>query len=130
MADNRWDVWKLTAVGLAAVMVGTLVVALALVMTVAGVRPGWAADDRKVKAATEQVESGAKKIGQGKIGEGVEQTAKGIGNTVVEGAKFSGDKLKAAGKAAEPKAQSTWGHVKEGARSFGQSVKTFFSRLF
>jgi len=104
--------------------------ALALAMTVVWALPGSAADDRKVKAATGQVESGAKKIGQGKIGEGVEQTAKGIGNTVVEGAKFSGDKLKEAGKAAEPKAKSTWEHVKEGATSFGQSVKTFFSRLF
>lgn len=81
-------------------------------MTVVWTLPGWAADDRKVKAATSQVDSGAKKIGQGKIGEGVEQTAKGIGNTVVEGAKFSGNKLK------------------EGATSFGQSVKSFFSRLF
>lgn len=99
-------------------------------MTVVWACPGWAADDRKVKAATGQIESGAKKIGQGKIGEGVEQTAKGIGNTVVEGAKFSGDKLKAAGKAAEPEAKSTWGHIKEGATSFGQSIKTFFSRLF
>ena len=36
-----------------------------------------AADDSKVKAATQQVETGAKKIGDGKIGEGVEQTAKG-----------------------------------------------------
>lgn len=106
------------------------VTALALGMTVVWTLPGWAADDRKVKAATGQVESGAKKIGQGKIGEGVEQTAKGIGNTVVEGAKFSGEKLKEAGKAAEPKAKTTWEHVKEGATSFGQSVKTFFSRLF
>jgi len=88
------------------------VTVLALMMTVVWALPGWAADDRKVKAATGQVESGAKKIGQGKIGEGVEQTAKGIGNTVVEGTK------------------TTWGHVKEGATSFGQSVKTFFSRLF
>ncbi|HEX6032141.1 MAG TPA: hypothetical protein VFY90_11990 [Tepidiformaceae bacterium] len=39
-----------------------------------------AADDSKVKAATEQVERGAKKIPDGKIGEGVEETAKGIGD--------------------------------------------------
>jgi hypothetical protein len=105
-------------------------IGLALVVTAAGAYPGWAADDRKVKAATGQVDSGAKKIGQGKIGEGVEQTAKGIGNTVVEGAKFSGDKLKDAGRAAEPKAKSSWSHVKQSATSFGQSVKTFFSSLF
>jgi len=107
-----------------------VVLALALAITVVWTLPGAAADDRKVKAATGQVESGAKKIGQGKVGEGIEQTAKGIGNTVVEGAKFSGDKLKAAGQAAEPKAKSTWQNVKDGANSFGQSVKSFFSRLF
>ncbi|HET9488345.1 MAG TPA: hypothetical protein VFR64_01130 [Methylomirabilota bacterium] len=104
--------------------------ALALAMTIAWALPGWAADDRKVKAATGQVESGARKIGKGKIGEGVEETAKGIGNTVVEGAKYSGEKLKEAGKAAEPKAKTTWQHVKDGASSFGQSVKNFFSNLF
>jgi hypothetical protein len=106
------------------------VTALVLALTFAWALPGWAADDRKVKAATDQVESGAKKIGQGKIGEGVEETAKGIGKTVVEGARYSGDKLKEAGKAAEPKAKTTWQHVKEGASSFGQSVKNFFSNLF
>jgi hypothetical protein len=50
-----------------------------------------AADDSKVKAATEQVERGAKKIPDGKIGQGVEETSKGIGNTVSEGAKYSGE---------------------------------------
>ena len=53
-----------------------------------------AADDSKVKAATDQVERGAKKIPDGKIGEGVQETAKGIGNTVVEGAKYSGENIK------------------------------------
>jgi len=89
-----------------------------------------AADDSKVKAATEQVERGAKKIPDGKIGEGVEQTAKGIGNTVVEGAKFSGDKLKEAGKAAEPPAKSAWRNARDGAVDFGHSVKGFFTNLF
>lgn len=103
-----------------------LVVGLAALAAV----PADAADDSKVKAATNQVESGAKKIGDGKIAEGVEQTAKGIGNTVVEGAKFTGEKFKEAGKAAEPRAKSAWTHVVEGATSFGHSVKNFFTRLF
>jgi hypothetical protein len=89
-----------------------------------------AADDSKVKAATEQVERGAKKIPDGKIGEGVEETAKGIGNTVSEGAKFSGEKLKDAGKAAEPPAKTAWGNARDGAVSFGHSVKGFFASLF
>jgi hypothetical protein len=89
-----------------------------------------AADDSRVKAATHEVESGAKKIGDGKVGPGVEETAKGVGHTVVEGAKYSGDKLKESGKAAEPQAKSAWQSVKDGATSFGGSVKHFFTRLF
>src|SRR2546428_12238986 len=79
----------------------------------------FAADDSKVKAATRQVETGAKKIGDGKIGEGVEQTAKGIGNSVVEGAKYSGEKIKEGGKAAEPKAKSARDNLRDGAVDFG-----------
>ena len=57
-----------------------------------------AADDSKVKGATNQVEQGAKKIPKGKVGEGVKQTAKGVGKTVTEGAKYSGQKVKEAVK--------------------------------
>jgi hypothetical protein len=89
-----------------------------------------AADDSKVKAATNQVESGAKKIPDGKIGEGVAETAKGIGNTVSEGAKFTGEKLKEAGQAAEPPAKTAWGNARDGAAAFGQGVKSFFTNLF
>jgi hypothetical protein len=89
-----------------------------------------AADDSKVKAATEQVERGAKKIPDGKIGEGVTETAKGIGNTVSEGAKYSGEKLKDAGKAAEPPAKSAWSDARDSAVGVGHSVKGFFTSLF
>jgi hypothetical protein len=53
-----------------------------------------AADKTRVDQATKQVERGAKQIGNGSVGLGVKQTAKGIGNTVVEGAKFSGENIK------------------------------------
>jgi hypothetical protein len=89
-----------------------------------------AADDSKVKAATEQVERGAKKIPDGKIGEGVVETAKGIGNTVSEGAKYSDEKLKEAGKGAEPPAKTAWGSARDSAVGFGRSVKGFFTNLF
>ena len=106
-------------------------VALAILTILAlACAPTLAADTTKVDAATKQVESGAKKIGDGKIGEGVEETAKGIGNTVVEGAKFTGEKFKEAAKAAEPPAKTTWEKAKEGASSFGASVKNFFAKLF
>jgi hypothetical protein len=94
------------------------------------VQTARAADDTKVNAATGQVESGAKKIGEGHVGQGVEETAKGIGNTVVEGAKYTGEKLKESGKAAEPRAKSAWQNTRDGAVEFGHSVKNFFSRLF
>src|SRR3979411_2795376 len=92
----------------AAVRIGAPMRQLGLVMVLAFpfslLASGFAlaADDSKVKAATEQVERGAKKIPDGKIGEGAQETAKGIGNTVPEGAKYSGEKLKDAGQAAEP----------------------------
>lgn len=89
-----------------------------------------AADDSKVKAATNQVESGARKIPDGKIGEGVAETARGIGKTVSEGAKYSGEKLKEAGKAAEPPPRTAWDKTRDGAVGFGHSVKSFFTNLF
>ncbi len=92
--------------------------------------PALGADDTKVKGATQQVETGAKKIGQGEVGKGVEETAKGVGKTVEEGAKYTGEKFKEAGKSAEPPAKSAWQSTKDGARSFGASVKNFFTTLF
>jgi hypothetical protein len=106
------------------------ILVLGIAAVLAPAAPAAAADDSKVKAATDQVESGARKIGDGKVGDGVEETAKGIGKTVVEGAKYTGEKLKESGKAAEPEARSTWSNIKDSANSFGASVKTFFTRLF
>jgi len=108
----------------------TVTIVLAGLLVAAPLAPSYAADDSKVKSATERVESGARKIGDGQIGEGVKETAKGVGATVVEGAKYTGEKLKESGKAAEPQAKSAWGHVTEGAYAFGHSVKNFFTRLF
>ena len=53
-----------------------------------------AADKTKVDGATKQVEQGAKQIGQGHVGPGFKGLFTGIGHTVVEGAKFSGETLK------------------------------------
>jgi hypothetical protein len=106
------------------------ILVLGVVLLLGPVGLATAADDSKVKAATGQVESGARKIGEGKVGDGVEETAKGIGNTVVEGAKYTGDKLKESGKAAEPEAKSAWQNLKQSANAFGSSVRSFFTRLF
>jgi hypothetical protein len=70
-------------------MAPAFVAALALSCGMAG-----AADKTKVDQATKQVENGAKQMGDGKVGPGVKETAKGIGNTIVEGAKFSGENIK------------------------------------
>jgi hypothetical protein len=48
---------------------------------------------------------------------------------VVEGAKTAGDKIKEAGRAAEPEAKNAWGQLKDSASSFGHSVKAFFKGL-
>ena len=71
-----------------------LVSILAAAVMAGSVLPARAADDTKVKAATEQVQSGARKIGGGKIAPGFEETAKGVGHTIVEGAKYSGHTIK------------------------------------
>jgi len=49
---------------------------------------------------------------------------------VAGGAETAGDKIKEAGRAAEPEAKSAWSRTKEGAVSFGHSVKSFFTNLF
>jgi hypothetical protein len=112
-------------------MKSLIVAAITVGFVVAGsVAPVTAADDAKVKSATRRVERGGKMIGAGKVGPGVEETAKGVGQTVVEGTKYSGNKLKASGKAAQQPAKSAWTSFKESANSFGVSVKRFFTRLF
>jgi hypothetical protein len=110
-------------------MIKQAIPAMVAALTLAAA-PALAADDSKVKGATQQVETGAKKIGQGEVGKGVEETAKGVGKTVEEGAKYTGEKFKEAGKSAEPPAKSAWQNVKQGANDFGHSVKNFFTRLF
>jgi hypothetical protein len=106
------------------------VMILGLALGLAPTMSALAADDSKVNAATGQVKSGAHEIGSGKVGPGVEDTAKGIGNTVVEGAKYTGEKLKESARSAEPQAKSAGQSMKDGFDSFGHSVKNFFTRLF
>lgn len=96
-----------------------------LALGVLGTGTAWAADDSKVMQGARQVESGARQVG-----DGVVDTAKGIGKTVVGGAEAVGGKITEAGEAARPTARSAWENALDGATSFGQSVKTFFSRLF
>jgi hypothetical protein len=53
-----------------------------------------AADKSKVDGATRQVEKGAKQIGRGQVGPGFKEMFTGVGHTIVEGAKFSGENIK------------------------------------
>jgi hypothetical protein len=113
----------------------TLAIFFAVACLAWSATPGTAADDSKVKSAARRVERGGKMIGGGKVGSGVEETAKGVGNTVVEGAKYSGNKLKESGRAAQVPSKSAWaslkaGQFKDSANSFGAGVKSFFTRLF
>jgi hypothetical protein len=113
-------------------MTAQIAVVLVLLFHLSLLASGFAraADDSKVNAATDQIERGAKQIPTGNIGKGVEETAKGVGNTVSEGAKYSGEKLREAGKAAEPPAKTAWRSARHGAVGFGHSVKGFFANLF
>jgi len=52
-----------------------------------------AADKSRVDRATSRVEQGAKQIGQGQVGPGFKEFFIGIGHTIVEGAKFSGETI-------------------------------------
>jgi hypothetical protein len=113
-------------------LMNRLALAIVFVFAVSLLASGFAiaADASKVKNAADQVESGAKKIPDGKVGEGVEETAKGVGNTISESAKYGGEKLKEAGKAAAPPAKTAWGNARDGAVGFGHTVKGFFTTLF
>ena len=52
-----------------------------------------AADKSKVDQATNRVKQGAKQIGAGEAGPGFKEMFTGIGQTIVEGAKFSGQTI-------------------------------------
>ena len=93
-------------------------------VAVLGAAPARAADTSAVDDAARRVERGAKTTG-----EGIKETAKGVGQTVAEGARTTGEKLKEAGRAGKPEAKSAWAHIKDGAASFGHSVKNFFKGL-
>ena len=59
--------------------------------------PCWttgAADKTKLDQATKRVERGAEQVGQGQVSLGFREMLAGIGHTVVEGAKFSGENVK------------------------------------
>ena len=71
-----------------------LALILAAAVVVGSALPARAADDSKVKAATQQVEAGGRKVGDGKLGSVFEEMFKGVGNTIVEGAKYSGHAIK------------------------------------
>jgi hypothetical protein len=53
-----------------------------------------AADKTKVDGATRRVERGARQIGHGQVGPGLKEMFTGVGHTIVEGAKFSGENIK------------------------------------
>ena len=69
-------------------MLAACVFALSLVAGAAG-----AADKAKVDEQTRRVEQGAKQIGRGEVGPGFKEFFIGIGYTIVEGAKFTGETI-------------------------------------
>ena len=70
-----------------------IIAAACLVVTALSWGTVGAVDKAKVDQATEQVEQGAKRIGQGNVGPGFKKMFTGVGHTIVEGAKFSGNTM-------------------------------------
>ena len=66
--------------------------AFLMVVALSGGMAG-AADKTKVDRATDRVEQGAKQIGKGELGPGFKEFFIGIGHTIVEGAKFTGETI-------------------------------------
>ena len=64
-----------------------------LVIVAVACGPAGAADRTKVDEATKRVGQGAKQIGQGELGPGFKEFFIGIGLTIVEGAKFTGNTI-------------------------------------
>lgn len=52
-----------------------------------------AADKSKMDGATKQIEKGARQIGRGQVGLGFKPMFMGVGHTIAEGAKFSGENI-------------------------------------
>jgi hypothetical protein len=63
------------------------------VVVVLSCGPVDAADKTKVDQATQRVSEGARQIGQGDLGPGFKDLFVGIGHTIFEGAKFSGNTI-------------------------------------
>jgi hypothetical protein len=84
-----------------------------------------------VDAATRQVERGAHQIGQGQVLVGAGELAKGIGNTIVEGAPIH--RPEARGGRAERRAgrpERVGEHEGRRAAAFGSGIRDFFVDLF
>ena len=69
------------------------IVSACLVILALSAGAAGAADKTKVDRATQRVEQGARQIGRGEIGSGFKEMFTGIGYTIVEGAKFSGNTI-------------------------------------
>jgi hypothetical protein len=111
-------------------------VILGLTLGVACASPAFAADAEPRGAATQQVESGAKKVG-----EGITETASGVGNVAVEGAtvavktvtgaaRRSARIMGRAGKAAGEGAKTAAETVRDRLVDFGDDVVKFLKRPF
>jgi len=72
---------------------GLWIIPAFLVVVVLSAGVAGAADKTKVNQATDRVEQGAKQIGQGELGSGFKDFFVGIGFTIFEGAKFTGQTI-------------------------------------
>ena len=84
-----------------------------------------AADSTQVDAATRQVGDGAKQVRDGQVLDGLGEMAKGVGNTVVEGAKFTGKSIAEGGEKALDTTTYAAGEVGRLPARLWQRLRTF-----
>jgi hypothetical protein len=105
-------------------IIGVVLFTLSFVLAGLPVR-GWAADGTGVEVATRQVSEGARKIGDGQVLAGTGELAKGLGNTVVEGAKYTGATIAETGERAWNATVEVAGEVAKLPRRLWNRVRTF-----
>jgi len=104
-------------------LVGLVILALAM--------PGaaWAESPDGLDAATGQVKAGASMVGAGQIWDGTGEVTKGVGSTIVEGAKATGRQLSRAGEIAGYGIRTGWNTSFDAVVDVTDATVGFFKSL-
>jgi hypothetical protein len=105
---------------------------LAGLLALAVMAPGWARAEPGdgLDAATGQVKAGASQIGSGQVLAGAGEMGKGVGNTVVEGAKVTGRGIARVGQVAGYGIKTGWDVSFDAVVDASDATARFFQGLF